>query len=268
MLIAVVPSPHDPDSFIKEKGAEPFRQLIKNADAFFDFLLNYLCSTHDRQTDAGRIAIVSEMRESLAKTGNAVLVDTYAQKTAHRLGVSAESVRAEFRKTTRAKTNMEATDEQAPAAEKQAPPSEREFWLVKFLLMNDEQVDWVARHLDLRWIAHPTVRKIINARLDAHTQHTWRDIPDLLAGCDDETMRSLVTQAVAENHSIENLAKKIMGTVQMLRNDFIDRELAALTRQSGQPDVSEAALAEIEKRKSELRQLRKQSFTEMISPQM
>ena len=38
------------------------------------------------------------MAEAVHKTGNAVLIDKYAQKTALRLGVSPEAVRAEFKK--------------------------------------------------------------------------------------------------------------------------------------------------------------------------
>src|SRR6185503_10105017 len=50
VLVAVVPAPHDPDSFIKQNGSEAFRQLIKNAEAFFDFYLNRLCVTNDVAT--------------------------------------------------------------------------------------------------------------------------------------------------------------------------------------------------------------------------
>jgi len=115
--------------------------------------------------------------------------------------------------------------------------------------------------LNLKWIAHPTVRQIIAARLDAHAQHNWRGIPDLLAGGEDDAMRSLVTEAVAEDHAADNLSKKITETVQLLRNDFIDRELAGLTGQLAQPNLSDAALIEIERQKSELRQLKKQPLS-------
>ena len=36
--VAVVPAPHDPDSFIKANGGEAFRKLIENAEGFFDYL--------------------------------------------------------------------------------------------------------------------------------------------------------------------------------------------------------------------------------------
>ena len=38
------------------------------------------------------------MAEAVHKTGNAVLVDKYAQKTALRLGVSPDAMRGEFKK--------------------------------------------------------------------------------------------------------------------------------------------------------------------------
>ena len=96
--VAVVPAPHDPDSFIKANGGEAFRKLVEGAEGFFDYYLNRLCQQNDAASDKGRLAILRAMAEAVHKTGNVVLVDTYAQKTALRLGVSPEAVRAEFKK--------------------------------------------------------------------------------------------------------------------------------------------------------------------------
>ena len=52
--VAVVPRPHDPDSFIKANGAEAFRQLIGRAEGFFDYYLTRLSATNDAATDKGR----------------------------------------------------------------------------------------------------------------------------------------------------------------------------------------------------------------------
>ena len=99
--VAVIPQPHDPDSFIRENGAESFRKLIDDAPGFFDFLINYLCQIHDADSDRGRVNIVKAMREAVQKTNNPVLIDTYAQKLSHRLGVAADAVRMEFAKRKR-----------------------------------------------------------------------------------------------------------------------------------------------------------------------
>lgn len=101
--VATVPAPHDPDSFIKAHGGPAFDQLIAHAEGFFDYYLNRLCVTHDLATDKGRTAVFKAMAEATQKTSDAVTVDKYAQKTAARLGVAPESMRAEFKKIAAAK---------------------------------------------------------------------------------------------------------------------------------------------------------------------
>jgi len=261
--VATVPAPHDPDSFIKQSGGAAFQELIAKAEGFFDFYLNRLCATHEISTDKGRFAVVKSMAEAVLKTGNAVLSDTYAQKAAQRLGVSTESVRKEFQKTSPAKTaHPETPEEEEPSvAPDQPPPSERELWLLKFILLSDEQAEWIAAHLDLNWVQNSTVREIIAARLKAQADQSWNGIPALLSHFEDGAIRSLITQAVSANVSSENLSHKIADTARLLRNDFIDRQLAALTRRLAEPTLTQADLIEIEKEKARLRQEKKQPLS-------
>src|SRR5581483_2598913 len=74
--VAVVPPPHDPDSYIKEFGAAGFQNLIKEAEGFFDYYLKRLCATNDIQSDKGRVAVIQSMGEALHKKSNSVLFDT------------------------------------------------------------------------------------------------------------------------------------------------------------------------------------------------
>ena len=120
MRVAVVPAPHDPDSFIKASGGPAFKQLIERAEGFFDYYLNRLCATNEVTTDKGRLAVLRGMAEAVHKTGNSVLVDKYAQKTALRLGVTPDAVRAEFRKLSRTKARTPETAE--PEVEEAATP--------------------------------------------------------------------------------------------------------------------------------------------------
>gem|GEM_PF-90219 len=115
--VATVPAPHDPDSFIKAHGGPAFAQLIERAENFFDYYLNRLCVQNDLATDKGRLAVLHAMGEATQKTGNAVLIDTYAQKTAARLGVAPEAARAEFKKIAAQKPKFTLrTDAPAPRA--------------------------------------------------------------------------------------------------------------------------------------------------------
>ena len=122
--VATVPAPHDPDSFIKANGGAAFAQLIERAENFFDYYLNRLCAQNDLGTDKGRLAVLAAMAEATHKTGNAVLTDTYAQKTAARLGVAPEAARAEFKRLAAAKPKFTVrTEAPAPRAGGLQPPS-------------------------------------------------------------------------------------------------------------------------------------------------
>ena len=99
--VASIPPPDDPDSYIKKFGRDAFVQLLIKADEFHGFYLQFLCSQHDLQTDRGRQQVVGLMGEAVHKTGSPVLIDTYAQKTAQKIGATADAVRAEFKKIRR-----------------------------------------------------------------------------------------------------------------------------------------------------------------------
>jgi DNA primase len=255
--VATVPTPHDPDSFIKESGGDAFRQLIERAEGFFDFYLNHLCATNDINTDKGRLAVVKSMAEAVNKTGSAVLTDTYAQKTAHRFGVAAEAVRTEFKRM-RSSRRVEADAAEAVTEAPPARPSTQEFWLLKLLLLDDELLPWAGAHLDLNWLQHSTVRQIISLRLAVGRDGASRNITTLLAELEDATARGLITEAVSEQREIPNRVQQLADILKRLRDQFIDRQLVVLGQRLAQPDLTDSDRVNLIKQQQELRQLKRQ----------
>ena len=118
-------------------------------------------------------------------------------------------------------------------------------------------MDWVVSHLDLSWIEHPGVRQIIAARLSAHETGAWQGVPGLLDVCPEDSSRSLITEAIAEDHPKETLQKNIVGAVLKLRNDFLDRQLAALTQRLAELALSQPDLVSIVQQQQALREARR-----------
>ncbi len=255
--VAVVPEPHDPDSFIKSFGGEKFRELIQNAKGFFDYYLNRLCRQNDAASDKGRLVILRAMAEAVHKTGSAVLVDACAQKTALQLGVSPESVRAEFAKVRRTPSAARETgdDDSIPAEEEETleRPSPQEFWLLKLLFIHEELAAWAVSHLEPNWILHPLVRQVVADRLSAQRNGSWQNLTAFLDKCDSTEARSLATEAAAESRIIPNPEKQLTDLVTILRNQFLDREIAALPQRAAQPGVPEAEKIALLQRREELR---------------
>jgi DNA primase len=239
--VAVMPKPHDPDSFIKANGGEAFRKLVESADGFFDYYLNRLCATNEITSDKGRNIILRDMAEAVRKTDSAALVDKYAQKTALRLGVSPEAVRAEFKKNPTAKIAPAGNEIEQDGDEiASTRPSPIEFHLLKLLLLHDKLVAWTALHLDANWILHSLVRKIVEQRLNALKDESWKNPAAFLDECETPEMRSLVTEAVAEERKIPNPEQQLADVTLKLRNQFLDRQIAALTQKASQPEISDA----------------------------
>jgi DNA primase len=244
--VAVVPSPHDPDSFIKANGGEAFRALVENAEGFFDYLLKRLLVTNDTATDKGRLAVLRGMAEALHKTSNSVLIDTHAQKTALRLGVAVDAVRKEFSKV-KPQTAFVREDEPddsilAGEAEAEAPsrPSNNELHLLKILLLQDELVGWAALHLDANWIVHSLIRQTVAARLAACEHETWHGLAEFLDGCESALQRCLITEAVADERKLPNPETQLADVTLKIRNQFLDQQIAALTQKIGLPETGDA----------------------------
>ncbi len=256
--VAVVPAPHDPDSFIKANGGEAFRKLIEDAEGFFDYYLNRLCATNDAATDKGRQAILRGMAEGVHKTGNSVLTDKFAQKTALRLGVSPEAVRAEFKKISRGKPAAPETTEEPP--EEVVPvqkPSPHEFWLLKLIFLNEDLVGWCSVNMEPGWIQHPLAHAIFSKRIELHQGERWSNLGAFLDECATPEMRSLVTEAAMEERTIPNPQQQLADVALRLRNQFIDRQLANAIHQANQPDVGEETRMELLRRQQELREMKR-----------
>ena len=260
--VASIPNGKDPDEFIKQNGGEAFRELINQAEGFFDWYLKRLCATNDTRTDKGRVAVLREFGEALAKTRNAVLIDTHAQKAALRLGVAVDAVRAEFKKV-RTPEPRPAHDEQtdpAPTSESlevnSIPPTPREMQLLKLLLSGSEHRAVAVAHLNFAWLANPVVKRIAERCL---SETEVMNGAALLAWfAEDPEARGLVASVLADSQPIPQAEKQIVDVLRHLRNDYLTAELQRLTREVTHPDLPESRRLEILQQQQALRAQRLQ----------
>jgi len=265
--VATVPAGKDPDAFIKEHGGAAFAEIIESAEGFFDYHLNRLCALHAASTDKGRAAILQAMAEAVHKTGDAAVIDKFAQKTALRLGVTPQAARDEFKKRGASTRTVTGGGEPAPENEVEAQPlSLQEFWLLKLALQNDDCVEWLAERLDPRWLVHPVAQEIIARRCAAHTGRTWQGIAPFLAEFPAESARALITEALTRNivpdhhrgREIPRPLDQLRDLACRFRDEFITRQSAELTRRMATLEPSSAAQEELLRQQQTLRELRRQ----------
>jgi DNA primase len=261
--VATVPAPHDPDSFIKEFGGAAFAKLIETAPDFFEYYLDRLCVLNEAQSDRGRRAIVQAMAEAVHKAGSDVLRDTYAQKTALRLGVAADAVRNDFKKGPRVQ-HIETGKPDESALALVRPPS-RECWLLRVLLEKEEYVEWVAARLEAGWLTNPIAREIIARRLEM--ADAWPGVAAWLSQLENAEWKTLITEVLADPRPIPDAEGILKGSptregmVKILRDEFIRQRLASISQQLGRADLPEASQQELVGEKQHLLRLKSAPLT-------
>jgi len=277
--VATLPAKYDPDSYVKEFGGPAFRELIENAEGFMDYYLDRLCVLHDVASDLGRRAIVKAMAEAAHKTGNDVLLDTYAQMTAQRLRVDAQAVRNEFKKLSGAGVVGHGERIEVPSQDKPLPMAPekwllqfrsesdefaKERWLLRFLLESDDYISWIDAHLELNWLLDPMVREVVSHRLTAEKNGLWPGLAVWLSQLDNPEWRNAITQILADRRQ-KSLAEKNLkgqgnqvGIIKGLRDKHIDLQVAALNQSLTNPDLKEDEQKQVLTQIENLRQLKKQ----------
>jgi hypothetical protein len=122
------------------------------------------------------------------------------------------------------------------------------------VLLHENLIGWTALHLDANWISHPFARQIVERRLAAQTNESWKNLAAFLNECETSEMRSLITEAVAEERTIPNPEQQLADVILRLRNQFLDRQISALTQKASQPEVSAAEWMELLQEQKKLRE--------------
>lgn len=248
--VMTVPAPHDPDSFIRDEGAEAFRELMEAAPGFFDFFLQHLAAENDTGSDRGRQAVIRAMGEAVRKTHDAVLLDRVAQQTALAVGASAEAVHTEFARLPKERVYRPREDEVPAPVIFAEPPSRQEEWLLRLAFHNVDGAafgDWVAAHLIPEWVEHAGVRHILE-RAPTLSMDAGALVSEL-----DEANARLLTGALAADEPIPNPAQQLADLVGRLRGRYLDRQIAELTRLTAQPNLPEAELMRVLEEQKSLR---------------
>ena len=88
----------DPDTFIRRKGAEPYRERLRGSQPYLEYLLDRATEGLDLGHDDNRRQFLSRMLTVAAWIPDAAGRDQFADRIAHKARITEEVVRAEIRK--------------------------------------------------------------------------------------------------------------------------------------------------------------------------
>ena len=248
LRVAVIPAGHDPDSFIKSQGGEKLRQLIADGESFFAYLLKRLSHQHDPSSERGKIQIVRQMAEWLARIPSPVLLATYAQQTAQRLDVPEDAIRQELQKRQRSRPGgAPAPEPMEEAAEtiETTPNLTEETLLLQLLLADMRLMDLALERLDPVWLSSSVAGSVIGRMLKLHAAGKWDGPHTILNAPTDEAEARLVSELAVKPMPGTALEAMAGGCLATLERVAVKGQLHRLRRRLGQPNLPAAERTEL-----------------------
>ena len=87
--VVSLPDKQDPDDFVRQQGIKAYREQLKGARGFFDFLMTYLAEEKDWQNNPRhRSVIAQEMSQTLSCIGDPVVQSHYLKQLSEKLEIA------------------------------------------------------------------------------------------------------------------------------------------------------------------------------------
>ena len=144
--VAEMPAGHDPDSLIRNEGAEAFIQRIESARDFFEFQIERHASAPDFATPKGKVAFAHKMAESVALISDPLLRDAVINNVSARLEMPPSQFAALIKRNSGKLTRrppQEARDEEEPERLKLPAMSVTTRMVCQLALLSPEARQWL-----------------------------------------------------------------------------------------------------------------------------
>ena len=96
--VVVLDKGEDPDTFIRRKGADRYRERLRSSRPYLEYLLDQAAAGLDFGHDDSRRQFLGKMLAVAARIPDAAARDQFADRIAHKARITEEVVRAEIRK--------------------------------------------------------------------------------------------------------------------------------------------------------------------------
>lgn len=161
--VASLPLGEDPDSLVRDHGAEALRLRVADAVSALDFLIDVMASRENMKEEAGLMRTAKAVQSLIAHAPGAVQRDRMVQRAAERLGLSTAALRRDLaRKKERPAPSVTPEASAAPVKH----PDE-EVALIQMLFLHPAEVlPVVADHLPPEHLTDPDCRLLLELMLE------------------------------------------------------------------------------------------------------
>ena len=97
--VMVLPDGQDPDSFVRQAGADPFRAAVEKAPGIVEFIIDTAVRRFGLSVE-GKVKIIAEMQPLLVDIDDSVTRSLYIRELSERIGVDERAIQEKVRQST------------------------------------------------------------------------------------------------------------------------------------------------------------------------
>ena len=256
LKVALLPSGHDPDSFLRKEGAQAFAQRIAESRSLLAYAVETAITEENATSTRGKATAFARVALILAKVTDSQEATELARNAALKLGVDPTQLWIEAQRLQGALRKPAPATAPAPAGVN-LPAAERD--LVSLLVQNGEARAALLPILEEEDLSHPGLRSVMGA-LKAAPQESPEALMPHLPG---ETERGLLAALLVEERTWPEQAPLIAEYQKRAEIRRRTRQIRQVTQAIAQAQASgdpalptlEAQLRDLQRQAEELREL-------------
>ncbi len=225
--VLMLPQGYDPDDYVKEHGADAFKQLIKEAPFFLDYKLEKLCGQFDAGSPYGQRDIARGMLDLIQRMDDQLLKNAWVKKCADRLRISEKVLFSQLV----TKNSYPQEVGQSPEEPKKLPKPDLlsiEGEILRFIFEKPLFASQACSELECSDFEDPTFRHIFEKIKDLSIDGAWSGLPSLMSQLQDQELLSFLSALSARPIDLEQIEKQFQRSLLRLRRKRVEKELKVL----------------------------------------
>ena len=232
--IALMPSGDDPDSFVKENGADAFNELVDKAINLIEFQIQSAIQRDNIRQPEVKTQVVKDICTMLVNIKNRVERTEYVKYAVRELNVDEGLMWRELRDLGLKESPSPGKTKIQKNATKKLPPREQiELQFIQTLIQAPELISEIKTQFDYRDITNANFVQIAQLLWDATENGEEVDIQNILNTCEDDYVKNFISNALMSNNDFPYHQARIEGCLNKLKS-FMIQELEQQVRSTSQ----------------------------------
>ncbi|WP_447986440.1 DNA primase [Nitrospira sp. Nam74] len=227
VTVISLPGGHDPDTFVREHGADAFRELQERAPSLLDFAVEHSLQRASSGSIDDRIRSVDEILRILQKTSHRIEQEECMRRVAERLGLNQQRLIERYPEL-RPKPDGQTT-RPAPVWQSIRSKHHHEEWDLAYFLVQGKLTATQVRALHPEFFTEPVCRRIVQIGL-RHVDGDGRVLvrPLLDEGLGDPDCSAVVTELSMSERHFDDVTAYIDGCLDALERKQRQQALGEL----------------------------------------